>query len=104
MKAKFECENPGLYDDDLFDPAVNRVLLLVRLSLYRQFDGSRDEYALIRTAFASRIDSYIPRITIAKSQGAVALGFTSSRKSSATDSQHSLKMPCMYELEDMKCL
>jgi dGTPase len=59
----------GVYNKALFDDAVDKVLTLVRFSMYRQFDGSRPAYALIRTAFASRIDCYIPRITVDKSTG-----------------------------------
>jgi dGTPase len=59
----------GKFNQRLFDDAVDRVLTLVRFSMYRQFDGSKDAYALIRTAFASRIDFYIPRITVDKDTG-----------------------------------
>jgi dGTPase len=58
-----------VYSKALFDQAVDKVLTLVRFSMYRQFDGSRPAYALIRTAFASRVDFYIPRITVDKDTG-----------------------------------
>jgi dGTPase len=50
------------YNPDLFNKAVDKVHALIRFSMYRHFDGSRDAFTLIRTAFASLIDSYIAAI------------------------------------------
>ncbi|ORB50488.1 hypothetical protein BST42_19990 [Mycolicibacterium rhodesiae] len=66
-------KNKDVYDKILFDQAINKVLTLVRFSMYRQFDGSRSAYALIRTAFAGRVDFYIPRIAVDKKSGIAKL-------------------------------
>jgi dGTPase len=58
MKGK---EGTG-FDQQLFDDAVNKIHAVVVFSMYRHFDGSRAAYTLIRTAFASLIDSYISAI------------------------------------------
>ncbi|OMC35334.1 hypothetical protein A5739_00520 [Mycobacterium colombiense] len=57
---------------ELFDQAVDRVRILVRYGMYRYFDGSRGAFALIRTAFATRIDAYIRDIYIPDTGPAVA--------------------------------
>ncbi len=66
---KLKGENPDVFKKELFDEAVDKASTLVRFSMYRHFDGSKDGFALIRTAFAGRIDSYIEGITIQSQDG-----------------------------------
>jgi dGTPase len=69
--AKDLAKNPP-FDSGRFDKAVERVRILIQYSMYRQFDGTRDAFALIRTAFATRIDAYIRNIGIPVDGPAVA--------------------------------
>lgn len=68
---KIEADYPQRFDSVRFNHAVERVMVLVRFSMYRHFDGSRDAFALIRTAFASRIDAYITKIELKDVTGSV---------------------------------
>jgi dGTPase len=62
-KFKDELREKGPdFKQQLFDDAVNKIHAVVVFSMYRHFDGSRAAFALIRTAFASLIDSYISGI------------------------------------------
>lgn len=62
-KFKDELKGKGTgFDQKLFDDAVNKIHAVVVFSMYRHFDGSQAAYTLIRTAFASLIDSYISEI------------------------------------------
>ena len=64
-KFKDELKGKGTgFDQKLFDDAVNKIHAVVVFSMYRHFDGSRAAYTLIRTAFASLIDSYISEISL----------------------------------------
>ena len=69
---KLAKEKPDVFTKVLFDDAVDKALTLVRFSMYRHFDGSKAAFALIRTAFAGRIDSYIQGIAV-QSQGGKAV-------------------------------
>jgi dGTPase len=66
---KLKRKEPDVFKKELFDEAVDKAWTLVRFSMYRHFDGSKDAFALIRTAFAGRIDSYIQGITVQSQDG-----------------------------------
>jgi dGTPase len=61
-------DHPNRFDQAQFDDAVRKVRELVRFSMFRHFDSSRAGFALVRTAFASRADSYIREIVVTEGQ------------------------------------
>ncbi|MFF5077430.1 deoxyguanosinetriphosphate triphosphohydrolase family protein [Actinoplanes sp. NPDC000266] len=63
LDAKLAAEHPTVYDPELLAAAAEKVLVLIDYTMLRHFDGSRAAYATIRSAFASRTDSYVRGVT-----------------------------------------
>ncbi|XVU22818.1 deoxyguanosinetriphosphate triphosphohydrolase family protein [Actinoplanes sp. CA-054009] len=69
LEEKLAADHDGIYDRDLLAAAAEKVLVLIDHTMRRHFDGSRAAYATIRSAFASRTNSYVRGVT-AEARGA----------------------------------
>ncbi|MCY1138920.1 dNTP triphosphohydrolase [Actinoplanes sp. Pm04-4] len=56
-------EYPDVYSSDSLAAAAEKVLVLIDYTMLRHFNGSRTAFTMIRSAFASRTDSYVRGIT-----------------------------------------
>ena len=52
------------FDENEFQKSVSKVENLIRFGMLRHFDGSRAAYTMVRTAFASRVNSYIDGVYV----------------------------------------
>lgn len=69
LKEDYERDYGEAFVDDNFNAAVKKVHALVKYSMLRHFDGSRAGYTMVRTAFASRVSSYIRDVYIREDKG-----------------------------------